>query len=99
MDNYMILLMNCVLTWFIAFLALIGYLMTLVRIKEKWTFLILLAEGWFFIAIANTLALVGIAGDKSWLNVLWLASFPLVMVSLLLIFLRVVRLMRVQRKI
>jgi len=82
------------ISWLVAGSSVVGYVLTLKRTGEKWWLWALLAIGWTFLAIANTLVLGGLVAGRSQLLVLWLSSFVLVSASLLLLFLKVTGLMR-----
>ena len=90
-------IVNCLFTWSIVALAIGGYLITLKRTREKWPFWIVLAVGWGFLAIFETLLSSGIAIGNLQITAVWLASYLLVMTSLLLLFLTFVQI-KVGRK-
>ena len=82
------------ISWLVAGSSVVGYLLTVKRIGEKWWLWALLAIGWTFLAVANTLVLGGVVADRSQLFALWMSSYVLVTASLLLLFLKMVSLMR-----
>ena len=90
-------LIDAGVSWLVVLLAVIGYFLTLKRIGEKWPFWMILAFGWAFLALANTLVVIGIPVVKPPLTALWLSSYLLVMVSLLLIFLKLTSYMKARK--
>lgn len=84
-------LVNCGFAWFIVLLAIAGYFLTIRRMGEKWLFWIVLAIGWGFFAMANTLLLIGVPAGMPVLIAIWLSSYVLVVVSMALLFVRLTR--------
>jgi len=82
------------MSWLVVGSSVVGYLLTVKRIGEKWWLWALLAIGWTFLAVANTLVLRGVVAGRSQLFALWMSSYVLVTASLLLLFLKMVSLMR-----
>jgi hypothetical protein len=91
MSSVIINIVNCVFSWSIVALAISGYLITLKRIREKWLFWIVLAIGWAFVAIFETLMASGVNIDSMQITTAWLSSYLLVMASLLLLFLKFIQ--------
>ena len=91
MDTPVSYLVNCGFGWFIVLLAIAGYFLTLKRMGEKWPFWIVLAIGWAFFAIAQTLLSAGVSAGAPYLAAIWLSSFILVIVSLVLLFIRLTK--------
>jgi hypothetical protein len=91
MDTPITFAVNSGFTWLIVAMSIVGYGVTLKRIGQKWSLWIVLATGWTFLAITNTLLAVGIPIGKTETNALWLSSFVLVMASLLMLFLKLVQ--------
>jgi len=83
-------LLNGVFAWLIVILAIAGYFITLRRLCEKWVFWVVLAIGWSFFAICHTLLIAGVSVDVAFLSALWLASYVLVMASLVLLFIKII---------
>ena len=83
--NYLV---NCGFAWFIVLLAIAGYFLTLRRLGERWIFWIVLATGWAFFAVAQTLLATGISATMPVLTAIWLSSFILVVISLALLFIK-----------
>jgi hypothetical protein len=91
MNTTVIDIVNCVFAWSIVACAVGGYLVTLKRVGERWPFWIILAAGWSFLAIFETLLACGLHIDNVKITTIWLASYLLVMASLLLIFLKFIQ--------
>jgi hypothetical protein len=79
-------LVNCGFAWFIVLLAVAGYFLTLKRMGERWLFWIVLAVGWTFFAVAQTLLVTGISASMPYLTAIWLSSYILVVASLAILF-------------
>jgi len=77
---------NCGFAWFIVLLAVAGYFLTLIRMGERWLFWIVLAVGWTFFAVAQTLLVTGISASMPYLTAIWLSSYVLVVASLAILF-------------
>lgn len=84
-------LVNCGFGWFIVVLAIAGYFLTLARMGERWTFWIVLAVGWAFFAVANTLLISGVPAGVPYLVAIWLSSYILVAASLALLFVKLTK--------
>jgi len=84
-------LVNCGFGWFIVALAIAGYFLTLARMRERWTFWIVLAVGWAFFAVANTLLISGVPEGVPYLVAIWLSSYILVAASLALLFVKLTK--------
>jgi len=82
---------NCIFCWSIVALAICGYLLTLKRKKEKWPFWVILAIGWGFLAVFETIRLSNVPLNGLQITAAWLTSYLLVMASLLLLFLKFVQ--------
>lgn len=81
-------LVNCGFAWFIVLLAVAGYFLTLRRMRERWVFWIVLATGWAFFAVAQTLLVTGVSAGMPYLAAIWLSSYVLVVLSLALLFVK-----------
>jgi hypothetical protein len=81
-------LVNCCFGWFLVILAITGYILTYKRIGEKWIFWNVLATGWAFFALAQTLLLTGVQPGTVYLIGIWLSSFIIVITSLVMMFLK-----------
>jgi hypothetical protein len=84
-------LVNCGFGWFIVVLAIAGYFLTLAKMGERWIFWIVLAVGWAFFAVANTLLISGVPAGVPYLVAIWLSSYILVAASLALLFVRLTK--------
>jgi hypothetical protein len=91
MNTTAVNVVNCVFAWSIVALAVCGYLLTLKRIGEKWPFWVVLAVGWGFLAVFETLLSSGVPIGNIQITSAWLASYLLVMASLLLLFLKFIQ--------
>ena len=79
---------NCGFGWFIVLLAIAGYFLTLKRMRERWSFWIVLAVGWAFFATAQTLLVAGVSASVPYLAAIWLSSFVLVISALVTLFVK-----------
>ncbi len=91
MDVPISYLVNFGFGWLIVLLAIIGYFLTLRRMGEKWLFWIILAVGWSFFAIAQTLLITGVGAGAPYLAAIWLSSYVLVIYSMVLLFIKLTR--------
>lgn len=82
---------NCGFGWLIVVLAIGGYFLTLRRMREKWFFWVILAIGWAFFAIAQTLLVTGVSAGVPYLTAIWLSSYVLVIASLVLLFIKLTK--------
>jgi hypothetical protein len=98
MDFQFHYLVNSGLCWFIVLMSLAGYFLTLKRMKQKWMFWVLLAIGWTFLAITNTLSVMHISQGTSYLFAIWQSSYVLVFASLVLLFIKLVQIMKVKEQ-
>jgi len=79
---------NCGFGWFIVLLAVAGYVLTWRRMRERWSFWIILAIGWAFFAVAQTLMVAGVPAGVPYLSAIWFSSFVLVITSLVMLFVK-----------
>ncbi len=77
--------------WFIVILAIVGYFLTWKRMNQRWGFWLVLAVGWAFFAVAQTLLIAGTEAGVPYLAAIWLSSFVLVITSLILLFMKLSR--------
>ena len=91
MDIPVTYLVNCCFGWFLVILAIGGYFLTLRRRGEKWPFWNILAAGWAFFALAQTLLLAGTEAGATYLVAIWLSSYVLVISSMILLFIKLIR--------
>ena len=84
-------IINCCFGWILVAFAMTGYFLTLKNRGEKWQFWGILAVGWGFFALAQTLILIGVPAGEMYLVVIWLLSYMLVITSMILLFLKLVK--------
>ncbi len=84
-------LVNCGFAWVIVVLAVTGYFLTLRRMGERWVFWVVLAAGWTFFAVAQTLLVTGVSASAGYLTGIWLSSYVLVVTSLALLFVKLTK--------
>ena len=85
---------NCALSWLIVALSVVGYLLTVKRMKEKWPLWFVLGAGWMMLALPNTLLLTGATLVRRQLQVVWFSSYVLVAASLLLLLVKAIQIFR-----
>jgi hypothetical protein len=90
-------LINSGLCWLIVLMALAGYFLTVKRTGQKWPFWLTLGVGWSLMAISNSLTVLGIAQETSYLLGIWLSSYVLVVASMLLLFVKLIQLVQVKQ--
>lgn len=98
MKETMVYTVNCGFTWLIVLLSVMGYVATLRRTHQKWPLWFILAIGWAFLAILNTMLTFGMPIARPQVTTIWLSSYLLVMASLLLLFLKLIDLARRRSK-
>jgi hypothetical protein len=98
MDSTITNVVNLVFTSLIAALSIVGYVLTIKRIGQRWSFWIVLATGWALLVIPYILLLAGISIGTPVMATIWLSSYLLIMVSLLLIFLKLMEIMKLRGK-
>ncbi len=91
MDVTLSHLVNFGFGWVIVLLSVIGYFLTQRRTGEKWLFWIVLAIGWGFFAVAQTLLISGAQAGAFYLVAIWLSSYVLVITSMVLLFVKLVK--------
>ncbi len=91
MDAPISYLVNVGFGWLIVLLSVIGYFLTRRRTGEKWLFWIVLAVGWSFFAIAQTLLVTGAQTGAPYLIAIWFSSYVLVIASMVLLFVKLVK--------
>lgn len=92
MESTITNLVNCCFGWILVALAVVGYYITLKNRGEKWLFWNILAAGWGFFALAQTLLLVGVHAGAVYLIAIWLSSYVLVIASMIILFLKLTKL-------
>jgi hypothetical protein len=78
----------------IAALSIVGYVLTNKRTGQRWSLWIVLATGWAILAIPYILFLSGHNLSVAVMGAIWLSSYLLIMVSLVLMFLKLIEMMR-----
>jgi hypothetical protein len=87
-------LWNSGLCWLIVFMALLGYWLGLRNSRYKGAFWLILIIGWGFMAISNSLLAIGVELGSHYLFGIWLSSFVMVIASIVLIFIKLIHLMK-----
>jgi hypothetical protein len=77
--------------WIVVYIALGGYFFVRRKAGDMLTSWVILAEGCVLFAILYTLVIIGLTRNSPLSNILSIASYVLVMVSIILLFLRLVR--------
>ena len=94
MDLQSHFVVNSGLSWFIVLMAVAGYFLTLRRLKQKWVFWVMLIVGWTLLAVSNSLSALGIGQGSYYLLTIWLLSYVLVIASLVLLFFKLIQVMK-----
>ena len=94
MDSTITCVVNLVFALLIAVLSIVGYVLTNKRIGQQWSLWIVLATGWVILAIPYILFLAGQNLSIAVMAAIWLSSYLLIMVSLVLIFLKLLEMMK-----
>ena len=81
---------NCIFSWSIVVISMVGYRLTLKKYGERWMFWIVLASGWALFAFAQTIIWAGGQNNSLFIWALWLSSYVLIACSLVLVFLKLV---------
>ena len=89
---------NLVFGLVIAALSIAGYILTTKRIGQHWPFWIVLALGWIVYAIPFMLLLSGYDISAAEMAGLYIASFLLIVVSIALMFLKIMDMMKKKEK-
>jgi hypothetical protein len=91
LDIHTTSLINSSLAWILVVVAIVGYIVTLRRKGEKLTFWLLLAAGWLCFAVSFTLLSIDARVGTLDLVAGIVASYILIMASLIILFMRLVR--------
>ena len=94
MDSTITCVVNLVFALLIAVLSIVGYALTFKRIGQHWSLWIVLATGWAVLAIPYILFLADLNLSVAVMAAIWLSSYLLIMVSLVLLFLKVLEMMK-----
>lgn len=98
MDSTVTCAVNLVFTLLIAALSVFGYILTVKRIGQRWFLWVVLATAWVILAIPYILFLADLNLSVAVMAAIWLSSYILIMVSLVLIFLKLLEMMRQRKK-
>jgi hypothetical protein len=85
-------LVNGIFGWLLFALSLIGYIITIKRMNQKWAAWLVLAAGWALFSIAQTLLVTTDGITTAFIVSLWIGSYILVFTAVVLMFLKIVRL-------
>jgi hypothetical protein len=91
-------IMNCVFAWLWVALCIIGFYYGSSTFGERWKAWIYLAAGWLVLAAVQTLFVFNMELDFSSTVVLWLLSYALIMLSITLLFIKVVRFKKISKR-
>jgi hypothetical protein len=94
MDSTITCVVNLVFALLIAVLSIVGYIVTIKRTGQHWSLWIVLATGWAVLAIPYIIFLADINLSVAVMGAIWLSSYLLIMVSLVLIFLKLLEIMK-----
>jgi hypothetical protein len=97
MDIMTVYGVDCLFACLVTALAMAGYFITRKRTGESWPLWILLGLGWGLLALLYGALSAGRAISREMLLSIWLSSYVLVAASLLLLFLKLIRMLRQQR--
>ncbi len=92
MSSSQVFIVNSVFGWILLGLSLAGFFYTQRRVGERWAAWFLLAGGWGFFALAQSLLLLLHNLPLSYLIALWLSSYIMVIAAITLLFIKLVRL-------
>ena len=98
MDSTVTCVVNLVFALLIAVFSIAGYVLTMKRTGQRWSLWIVLATGWVILAIPYILFLAGLDLSVAVMAAIWLSSFILIIVSLTLIFLKLMEMMKQSNK-
>ena len=86
-----IYVVNDIFGWILVALSLIGYIVTLKRINQKWVAWLVLAAGWSLFSIAQTLLVTTEGVTTAFIVSLWIGSYTLVFAAIVLMFLKIIK--------
>jgi|WetSurMetagenome_2_1015567.scaffolds.fasta_scaffold866141_1 hypothetical protein len=92
-------LLNAGLCWLIVLTAAIGYFQTARRLKQKWTFWVMLIVGWALLAVSNSLSALRIGQGTGYALAVWLSSYVMVIASLVLLFLKLIQMIQTRKEL
>ena len=85
-------LVNGIFGWVLLALSLIGYIVTIKRLNQKWVAWLVLASGWALFSVAQTLLITTEGVTTAFIVALWIGSYTLVFAAIVLMFLKIVKL-------
>jgi hypothetical protein len=77
----------------------IGYFLTKRRLKQKWTFWMMLFVGWALLALSNSLSALRIGQGTGYALAVWLSSYVIVIASLVLLFLKLIQMIQFRKEL
>lgn len=98
MESTGVLILNLVFSLLLAALSIGGYVLTYKRTGQHWPFWIVLATGWTVLAIPYIVLLAGSSIPVAVMGGVGLCSYLLIMVSLVLIFMKLMEEMKNKEK-
>ena len=98
MDSTVTCVVNLVFAGLIAILSIVGYVLTVKKTGQHWPLWIVLAVGWVILAIPYVIFLAGSDLSVAAMAAMWLSSYVLIMVSLVLLFLKLMNIMKNREK-
>jgi hypothetical protein len=94
MNSSQVYIVNSVFGWVLFGLSLAGFIYTTRRVGERWAAWFLLAGGWGFFALAQSLLLAVHDIPLAFLVAFWLSSYIMVIAAITMLFLKLIRLKR-----
>jgi hypothetical protein len=98
MDSTITNVINVVFALLIAVLSIVGYVLTNKRTGQRWSFWIVSATGWTLLSMPHIMLLADKAMGVSVIAAIWLSSYILIVVSLVLLFLKLLEIMKLRGK-
>jgi hypothetical protein len=92
MEGDQVYLINCAFGWVLMVLSILGYWVTQKNLKQRWMAWVLLAWGWGFFAVAQTILIIAESVPTVLVVGLWLSSYVMVISAIVLLFLKLIRL-------
>jgi len=96
MDSTITNVINVVFALLIAVLSIVGYVLTNKRTGQRWSFWIVSATGWTLLSMPHIMLLAEKAMGVSVIAAIWLSSYILIVVSLVLLFLKLLEIMKLR---
>jgi hypothetical protein len=98
MDSTITNVINIVFALLIAVLSIVGYVLTNKKTGQRWSFWIVSATGWTLLSMPHIMLLAEKAMGVSVIAAIWLSSYILIVVSLVLLFLKLLEIMKLRGK-